>query len=251
MAEKKLEQMLSGITAKKEQLDALRPLPKELLNNLNQWFKIELTYTSNAIEGNTLTSSETAIVVEKGLTIGGKTVKEHLEAINHAFAFDYILELARSSQDKISLNDVLDIHRLVLRYIDDENAGRLRKVMVRIAGSDVQLPDPVKVPELMNDFIAWLHSAKDHPVVIAADAHLKLVSIHPFVDGNGRTARLLMNLLLMQKGYPPALIVPQERNEYIDSLAHAQKTSDALPYYTVIMKALERSFEVYLPQARA
>ncbi len=203
-----LEKLLQQATQKKNELDSYRPLPKELIKNLDQWFKVETTYTSNAIEGNTLTAIETAIVIEKGLTIAGKTVKEHLEAINHGFAFDYILSLAKQSKDEIKLDTIFDLHSLVLKGIDNENAGCLRRIQVKISGSKVLLPQPIKLPDLMNDFIAWLHTTREHPIIIAAEAHLELVTIHPFVDGNGRTARLLMNLLLIQEGYPPTIIRP-------------------------------------------
>lgn len=185
-------------------LDSYRPLPAALVKNLQSVFRIEFTYASNAIEGNTLTQNETALVVEKGITIGGKSLREHLEAINHAHAVDYIEHLAQQSKNKLELSTILDIHRLILKGIDDQHAGQLRKIAVRIAGSSVTFPIAVKVPELMENYVRWLHTTKDHPVLVAADAHYKLVAIHPFVDGNGRTARLIMNLLLIQAGYPPA-----------------------------------------------
>jgi Fic family protein len=250
MKTKTLEELLQDIATQKAKLDSFRPLPKELIINLNDWFRIELTYSSNALEGNTLTSSETALIVEKGLTIGGKTLKEHLEAVNHAEAFDYVLELARSSKVDIALRDVFDIHRLILRRIDDDNGGKLRRIGVRISNSDFKFPESFRLPELMDDFIQWLHATQDHPVIIAADAHLKLVTIHPFIDGNGRTARLLMNLLLLQQGYPPASIVPPERNTYIDSLVQAQKFNDAIPYYEIIINAVKRSLDIYIEQAQ-
>ncbi len=236
---------------KKEKLDNFRPLPPELINNLNEWFTIELTYNSNAIEGNTLSKSETAMVVEKGLTIGGKTVREHLEAINHAFALGFIREIAQKSHKDITLSDILDIHRLVLRGIDNKNAGALRTIQVSIAGSDITLPNPVKVPDLMNEFIEWLHSVDEFPVTIAADAHFKLVAIHPFVDGNGRTARLVMNLLLLQAGYPPAVVPIEERKVYIDAIAEAEKTGDLTDFYTLIYQAVNVSLDKYLSAAQA
>lgn len=173
--------MLQEIIAKKEKLDCYRPFPAELVKHMQQWFKIELAYTSNALEGNTLSSGETALVIEKGLTIGGKTVKEHLEAINHGYAFDYILELAQGSKNDINLCNILNIHKLILNSIDNNNAGILRRILARISGLELKLPDPLLVPELMEKFIMWLHKTDEHPVLIAAEAHLKLVTIHPFV----------------------------------------------------------------------
>lgn len=239
--------LLQNLTEKKKKLDGFRPLPPDLVKNLEDWFRVELTYTSNAIEGNTLSRSETALVVEKGITVSGKTLTEHLEAINHAEALDFIKELVGKKREDITERDVLDIHSLILSKIDDSNAGRYRNVAVRIAGVPVVLPNPLKVPKLMKDFYKWLHSNnRDHPVKIAADAHLQFVTIHPFADGNGRTARLLLNLLLLQKGYPPALIRKEERKVYIDSISKAQLEGDNDIYYKVIYKAVNRSFDIYL-----
>jgi len=243
-----LEKCLKKVDQKKEKLDELRPLPKELIKNLDDWLKIDLTYNSNAIEGNTLSPSETALVVEKGLTIGGKSVVEHLEAINHAYALDYIKEFA-SKENMLDNVAIKDIHSLVLKAIDDINAGRWRTRAVRISGSDVKLADPLKIPELMNDFEGWLQANEDHPIKKAADAHLKFVTIHPFVDGNGRTARLLMNLILMQYGYPIAVIKNENRKAYIDALETAQKTGDASNFYLLICNAINRSFDLWLDAA--
>jgi len=217
-----MEELLPQLDQKKQQLDGHRPLSPDLLANLEEWFRVELTYTSNAIEGNTLTRSETALVVEKGITVKGKTLKEHLEAINHAEAIDYVKDLVHTKRSDLKRADILGIHALILTRIDDENAGRYRTDDVRIAGTHVVLPGWQKVGELMEDFLQWLTaSSQDHPVQVAADAHLKLVSIHPFIDGNGRTARLLMNLLLMQQGFPPALIRKEDRADYIQSIETA------------------------------
>ncbi len=237
---------LTLLTEKKKKLDTLRPLPLELVKNLDDWFKVELTYTSNAIEGNTLSRAETALVVEKGITVEGKTLKEHLEAVNHAEALEYIKILVRKKRQNLTENDVLDVHKLILSKIDDQNAGRYRNVAVRIAGVPVVLPNPRKVPELMTEFYWWLHKKNnDHPVKIGADAHLKFVTIHPFIDGNGRTARLLLNLLLLQQGYPPALIRKEDRRAYLDSIGKAQLQGEADDYYEVIHKAVNRSFTIY------
>jgi len=237
----------NDITAKKERLDAYRPLPPELVTNLDEWFRVELTYTSNAIEGNTLTRSETALVVEKGITVKGKTLVEHLEAINHAQAIDYIKELVGKKRQELTKADILNIHKLVLQKINDPYAGRYRDIDVELAGIDFELPSHLQVPPLMEEFMTWLTGENsDHPIKIAADAHLKLVSIHPFVDGNGRTARLLMNLLLIQTGYPPALVRKEDRNDYIDSIGLAQQLNDSDFYYEVITQAVERSLDVYL-----
>lgn len=247
MKKHEVTDLFQYLTGKKQKLDKYRPLPPALVKNLEDWFRVELTYNSNAIEGNTLTRSETALVVEKGITVDGKTLTEHLEAINTAAALDFIKEFVSKKRENITEKEVLEIHSLILRKIDDENAGRYRSVAVRIAGVPVVLPNPLKVPILMKDFFQWLHGKnKDHPVKIASDAHLRFVTIHPFADGNGRTARLLLNLLLLQRGYPPALLRKEERKTYIDSIAKAQLEGNNDDYYQVICKAVNRSIDIYL-----
>lgn len=242
-----MDDLIKKLAEKKQKLDGYRPLSSALVNNLEEWFRVELTYTSNAIEGNTLTRKETALVVEDGITVRGKTLKEHLEAINHAEALDFIKELVKKKRQEITGRDVLDIHALILKKIDDDNAGRYRSVAVRIRGTDIILPNPLKVPELMEDFFAWLQGKNNEPAVkIAADAHIKLVSIHPFSDGNGRTARLLMNLLLIQKGYPSALVRKEDRDVYLNSIGKAQLSEDFSDYYKVIYRAIDRSLDLYL-----
>lgn len=240
-----------NLTRKKRALDGFRPLPPALVLNLEDWFTIELTYTSNAIEGNTLTRRETAVVIEKGLTVGGKSLKEHLEAANHARALKFVRALIKKKPTRISGQDILGIHGLILKGIDDENAGRLRNVPVRISGSAVIMPNPRKVPELIEDFLAWLRAKHNlHPVALAGEAHYRLVSIHPFTDGNGRTARLLMNLMLMQQGYPPAIIRLRDRLAYIGALETAQLGGSKQAYDEIIAKAAERSLDIYLQAAR-
>lgn len=237
----------SHLTAKKNQIDQFRPLPPTLVQNLEEWFLIELTYTSNALEGNTLSRKETAAVVEKGLTIGGKSLVEHLEATNHAKALTDIMALASSKTSDLSENDILTIHNSILRGINDENAGHYRSIAVRISGSPVILPNPKRVPDHMHSFINDITAKNDlHPVALAAKAHYELVTIHPFVDGNGRTARLLMNLILMQHGYPPALIRTRDRMKYISGLEKAQLGGSDLDYQKVIYDAANRSLDIYL-----
>jgi Fic family protein len=239
-------ELIDELTRKKTLLDARRPLPKEVLHNLEEWYRIETTYSSNALEGNTLTASETAIVVEKGLTIGGKTVREHLEAINHAHAFDYILGWARDHTKKVTLHEIRTLHQLVLKGIQDEGAGGWRKVYIKVSGSAFEFPAPWEIEERMADFIEWLQAAQGHPMMIAAEAHLRLVTIHPFVDGNGRTARLLMNLMLIRAGYPPAVIRPEIRKAYIDSLVDAQLQGDSESFYWLMAEAVSESLNLYL-----
>lgn len=247
-----------SLDLKKKRLDALRPLKPELVQNLEEWFRVELTYTSNAIEGNTLTRQETAVVLEKGLTVGGKTMREHLEATNHAKALDWLKERLAHPKAVLGEKEILHLHEMILKGIDDPNAGRYRNVMVRISGSTVILPNARKVPELMREFVSWLKSSvKLHPAEQAAEAHYRLVTIHPFIDGNGRTARLLMNLLLMQSGFPPAFIRTRERVTYLNSLEKAQLAGssflDQTPnhgskddYERLMAKTMDRSLDIYL-----
>lgn len=238
---------MKQLEAKKKRLDRYKPFQNELIKNLEEWFRIELTYTSNAIEGNTLTRQETAMVVEEGLTVQGKSLTEHQEAINHAEAFDYIKTLVDKKSQGLTAKDILDIHSIILNKIDDTNKGRYRTVAVRLKGSETSLPNPLKVPELMEEFITWLQSDNsDHPVKIAIEAHFKLVSIHPFVDGNGRIARLLMNLLLMQAGFPSGIVRKEDRSVYINSLEKGQTKNDLTDYYTTMLEAVDRSLDIYL-----
>lgn len=241
-----MNEMLQTLTEKKQKLDKYRPLPPELVRNLEDWFRVELTYTSNAIEGNTLTRQETALIVEKGLTVDGKTLKEHLEAVNHAAALAIVISLAQNKETAISEADILDIQRLILSKIEDANAGRYRSVAVRIAGAAVVLPNPVKVPQLMAEFVHWLQTAQGHPAEVAAQAHYRLVSIHPFVDGNGRTARLLMNLILVREGYPPAIIRKEDLRKYINALEKAQTGGSRDDFTALIYEAVGRSLDIYL-----
>lgn len=242
-----MDDKLQLLTNKKQKLDTFRPLPPELVKNLEEWFKIELTYTSNAIEGNTLTRAETALVVEKGITIQGKSLKEHLEATNHVEALDYIKTLVNKKRQDLTEFDILEIHKVILQKIEENHAGRYRTQHARLTGSETVLPNPVKVPDLIKAFINWLTGDNlDHPAKITADAHFKLVSIHPFSDGNGRTSRLLMNLLLMQEGYPPAIIRKEDRLEYVNALEKGQVRNDINDFYYLIYEAVDRSLDIYL-----
>ena len=239
--------LLKQIDALKAKLDRLRPLPPELVDNLREVYDIRLTYHSNAIEGNTLTQSETQIVVEKGITIGGKPLKDHLEAINHVEAIDFIRDLAIEERT-ISEWDIRQIHGLVCK--GERGAGAYRTVNVMAAGSNYRYPDAlakpplcgILLPELMQGFGEWLQSAPAlHPVELAAEIHYRLVTIHPFSDGNGRTARLLMNLSLLRTGYPIAVIKTEERSGYIDAIVAWQSNGDDTHLKEMIAKCVESS----------
>ena len=195
--------MLKEVDVQKEQLSALRPLPEEALKKIQDALDIEYTYESNRIEGNTLTLQETALVVNEGVTISGNSIREHFEAINHAEAISYIKDIAKQDIE-ISERTIKEIHALILHGIDRENAGRYRTVPVMISGSTHMPPQPYLIEKQMEDFILrfkQMEAEKVHPVLIAAYLHDELVRIHPFIDGNGRTSRLLMNLYLLRHGY--------------------------------------------------
>ena len=195
--------MLKKVDVLKEHLSALRPLPEEALKKIQDALDIEYTYESNRIEGNTLTLQETALVVNEGVTISGKSMREHLEAINHTEAISYIKDIAKQDIE-ISERTIKEIHALILHGIDRENAGRYRTVPVMISGSTHIPPQPYLIEKQMEDFILrfkQMEKEKVHPVLIAAYLHDELVRIHPFIDGNGRTSRLLMNLYLLRNGY--------------------------------------------------
>lgn len=250
-----MEDTLQLLTKKKQELDSLQPIQKELKDNLNEWFKVELTYSSNAIEGNTLSRIETAEVIEKGVqaVISGKPLKDQLEAANHAKALDFIQELAsiRKGHQFITEEDILAIHKIILTSIIDAWAGRYRKSEVFIRGSNTDFPLPNAVPYKMKEFIQWLQAQQDeHPVRIAANAHYKFVSVHPFIDGNGRTSRLLMNLILIMNGYPMAVIRFEDRVEYLKSLETAQTKGDLQPFYDIVEKAAGRSLDSYIHAAK-
>jgi Fic family protein len=238
--------LLARLAAKQATLAARRPLSASALTRLKAYFDVEWTYHSNAIEGSTLTLRETEVVLHDGLTIGGKTVREHLEALNHKHAIDFVEAIATGAEP-IAERTLRQIHALVLKGIDDDEAGRYRRGQVRISGSDFIPPDPAAVPGLMRDFVAEPTTDLPHlsPVESAALAHFKLVDIHPFTDGNGRTARLLMNLLLLRAGYPPAIVRREDRLTYYAALDDARAGNTA-PFVALMAEAVERSLDIYL-----
>jgi Fic family protein len=232
------------LRAAKQRLDRLPPLSPKSLEALAAWYDVELTYSSNAIEGNTLTRSETAIVLEKGIAIGGKPLKDHLEALGHRDALHLVRTLAAASEPVREI-DIREIHRLIQTRVDSEEAGRYSRHQRLIAGSPLMLPTPAEIPALMGDFVAWLAAAPPG-YETAFEAHARIVSIHPFSDGNGRTARLVMNLLLMRAGYPPVVIGPEHCMAYIDALQALQLRSDARPYQCFMGERLAASLDHHL-----
>ncbi len=227
-----IKKLLKEVDALKEQLSILRPLPEEALRKIQDALDIEYTYESNRIEGNTLTLQETALVVNEGVTISGKSMREHLEAINHTEAISYIKDIAKQDIE-ISERTIKEIHALILHGIDRENAGRYRTVPVMISGSAHMPPQPYLIEKQMEDFmIRFKQMEKEmvHPVLVAAYLHGELVRIHPFIDGNGRTSRLLMNLYLLRNGY--VIITLKGSND------------EKVNYYM----ALEKSHTEHLPE---
>jgi Fic family protein len=208
---------LQKIDVFKEEISHYKSIDNNLLNKLKDFYRVSSVYSTNAIEGNTLTESETKVIIEDGITIGGKTVREHLEAINSAKAYDFIYTLL--SSDRITEDNILQIHKLVLSGIDDENAGKYRQEAVFISGTEYAPPPYKKVPELINMFIEKLNKhGNEHIIIKAADLHAEFESIHPFMDGNGRTGRFILSLELIKNSYPPFIVYPVKRLDYINSL---------------------------------
>ena len=229
----------------KNELDGKRPIPKETLKSLRESINLEWTYNSNGIEGNTLTLRETQVVLE-GITVGGKSIKEHLEAINHEKAILFLDDLVKDNEP-ISEWNIKNIHQLILKDIDNENAGRYRKENVTIKGATHIPPDNLKVPELMEKLILTYNTWNEyHPIIQAALLHGELVKIHPFVDGNGRTSRLLMNLVLMNNGYNPVIIKKESRLKYYEELDKAHTTGDYTDFVKLVNKLEIEMLKKYL-----
>lgn len=227
--------------------DKLNKLLKNPNNKkvLNKWLKTELAYTSNAIEGNTLTRKETELVIDEGITSSSKPLRNYIEAVNHANAFEKVLATLKED-NPIDENFVLGIHKIILTGLDNENAGFYRNCRVRISGSNVIMPNPMKVPDLMTDYYKWLEENFNNEPMTAILAHLKFVSIHPFVDGNGRCARLLMNTILLKFGYAPIIIRPMDRKKYLSAIEKYQLNEDVEPYKNLMLNLLNRSLKIII-----
>lgn len=229
----------------KKELDNRRPISKETLKSLEESINLEWTYNSNGIEGNTLTLRETQVVLE-GITVGGKSIKEHLEAINHEKAILYLEDLLNENNPITEWN-IKCVHQLILKNIDDENAGKYRRENVAIKGATHIPPDYLKVPELMKKLTLVYESWNNfHPIIQAALLHGELVKIHPFIDGNGRTSRLIMNLDLMSHGYNPVIIKKEDRLEYYRALDKAHTTADYTDFVKLITKLEIEMLKKYL-----
>ena len=239
-----LENYLERINVKKSQLDAHRPLPSYAVKSIQESLTLEWTYNSNSIEGNTLTLQETKMVIEEGFTIKGKSLREHFEAVNHQEAIEYVENIA--SPDYILIEkDILNVHELVLQKIEKDFAGRFRTSGVRISGANFVPPNALKVSDYITELIDWTNHSNLDSLIKIAIFHHRFVWIHPFFDGNGRTVRLIFNLLLMKEGFPPAIILKNDRKKYYDALNLANN-GDYGKLLLLILQAVERSLDIYL-----
>ena len=245
--DRRLNRQIEGLYSRIREMRNVGRLTPEVLRHIRRYFRIKNIYHSNAIEGNLLDVGETRQVVESGLTIAGKPLKDQAEAKNLGHALDFLEQLA-SGSEPISFHDIRQIHMLILQGIDDANAGAYRKVDVKISGSDYEPPAPMDVGPQMQDFIGWLGPASldlsDDVIQTSAACHAWFAQIHPFVDGNGRAARILMNLVLMRSGYPIAVITREDRSRYYDALEESQ-SSDLTPFIVLLLESIEETLEEY------
>ena len=240
---KKIHQRLLD---KKRRLEGLRPLPSSLVTRLKKQMMIEYTYNSNAIEGNTLTLRETQLVIEEGITVGGKSITETLEAKNHPAAIEFIEKLV-NAKSELTEDVILQLHKLIMSNIA-EDAGHYRTIGVRITGATFMPPPSSEVKPRMDELLKWLKENPDEltPIELAAVFHHRFVKIHPFSQGNGRTARLLMDALLMKDGYPFIAIVPKlDRSKYLKTLMEAD-LGNTSSFVNFIARCVERALDMYL-----
>ena len=244
-----LKDKLKAIDTLKKQWSGKKPLNATQLAKMQEYFHVEYTFESNRIEGNTLSLQETHLVVNEGITIGGKSMREHLEAINHAEAIGFMEQLCLA-EEALNKRSLLELHYLILKGIDKANAGKYRSVPVRISGSRHEPPQPYLIEKMMEDY--FIHYAqqlhKMHPVILAAELHERLVSIHPFIDGNGRTSRLVMNLILLQNGYTLANLKGDtaSRLAYYSALEKVQIDANPEPFYHLVADAVHESLQRHL-----
>ena len=243
-----MEELSDRIANLKAELDAMRPLNQSLTAAIRQPYDLELTYTSNAIEGNTLTLRETKEVIEHGITVRGKPLKDHLEAQDHHHALEYMYELA-GGNEAITERTIKELHSLVVKRSQADIAGLYSPAPRLISGSATTFPSPLKVPELMEEFGRELANWPATPNA-SFEAHFRLVRIHPFADGNGRTARLLMNLLLVRAGYRPIAVRPVDRSEYLDALETASNQDDIGPFQALMHRRLADTMAQYVQVIR-
>lgn len=241
-----LQSTFERLYHKKQHLQSSRPLPAIALNKIKESLSIEWTYNSNSIEGNTMSLRETQMVLQEGITVKGKSLREHFETHNHDKAIDYLYSIINEAYTLRSI-DILSLHGLVLRSIEEDFAGRIRNGGVRITGANFTPPNANKVPDLLDELIDFINTnpLNLNAIELATIFHHKLVWIHPFFDGNGRTVRLSMNLLLMRCGFPPAIILKNDRKKYYEALNQANNGN--YQKLTLLMcQSLERTLNIYI-----
>ncbi|WGK94409.1 MULTISPECIES: Fic family protein [Flavobacterium] len=241
-----LQSTFERLYQKKQHLQSSRPLPAIALNKIKESLSIEWTYNSNSIEGNTMSLRETQMVLQEGITVKGKSLREHFETHNHDKAIDYLYSIIEDNY-KLRSIDILSLHGLVLRSIEDDFAGRIRNGGVRITGANFTSPNANKVADLLDELIDFINTnpLQLNDIELATIFHHKLVWIHPFFDGNGRTVRLSMNLLLMRNGFPPAIILKNDRKKYYEALNQANNGN--YQKLTLLMcQSLERTLNIYI-----
>ena len=241
-----LQSTFERLYHKKQHLQSSRPLPAIALNKIKESLSIEWTYNSNSIEGNTMSLRETQMVLQEGITVKGKSLREHFETHNHDKAIDYLYSIINETYILRSI-DILSLHGLVLRSIEEDFAGRIRNGGVRITGANFTPPNANKVPDLLDELIDFINTnpLNLNAIELATIFHHKLVWIHPFFDGNGRTVRLSMNLLLMRCGFPPAIILKNDRKKYYEALNQANNGN--YQKLTLLMcQSLERTLNIYI-----
>ena len=242
-----LNAVLARLSAQQQEVAGARPLPEATLRSLLEDFTIRYAHETTAIEGNTLTLHETQVILENGITIGGKTLREHLEVVNIRDAWTWLQGIVRG-RAALSEATILHLHRLVTQGILGAEAGRYRRQPVYIRGSMHVPPNWIRVPGLMANWIEGFRtrSAEEHPIRYAARAHIDLAGIHPFTDGNGRVCRMVVNLLLMRDGYPPALYTNTNRRVYLQTLEAAQFHGNIDPFVRVTADATQFMMDRYL-----
>ena len=241
-----LQSTFERLYHKKQHLQSSRPLPTIALNKIRESLSIEWTYNSNSIEGNTMSLRETQMVLQEGITVKGKSLREHFETHNHDKAIDYLYSVINEEYTLRSI-DILSLHGIVLRSIEEDFAGRIRNGGVRITGANFTPPNANKVPDLLDELIEFINTnpLNLNDIELATIFHHKLVWIHPFFDGNGRTVRLSMNLLLMRCGFPPAIILKNDRKKYYEALNQANNGN--YQKLTLLMcQSLERTLNIYI-----
>jgi Fic family protein len=242
----KFESTFERVLYKKNTLNLARPLSSIVLIKIQEALTVEWTYNSNNIEGNTLSLNETHLVINEGFTIKGKSMREHLEVKNHQVALNYLYKLVKENYI-LNDKDIMKLHELVLHAIEEDFAGRLRTAGVRISGANFLPPNALKVSKLLDELIAFVNTnpLQLNDIELATVFHHKFVWIHPFFDGNGRTVRLVMNLILMSKGYPPAIILATDRKKYYEALNQANN-GNYEKLHLLMYQAVERSLNIYL-----